>query len=219
MEAEDGVAKTPRIRIILIDDHSTIHRAIRSACDFWEDLDLIAQGSTGEEAILLCREHKPDVVLMDYMLAGMSGAEATRAIVEADPTVKVLALSGFRDETSIKEMIDAGAHGYLVKQSSVEDLAKAIRAINAGFSVYSDRVSKVLIHGQTSDPHHDFGLTARELEVLGMMRDGLINREIASQLAVSLSTVKYHVSSIYTKLDVKNRAEAVSLAVKYKLVN
>jgi NarL family two-component system response regulator LiaR len=208
------------IRIVLVDDHIKVHRAIAAAVGVWDDLELVGQGSNGIEAIQLCEEHTPDVVLMDVVMPGMDGIEATRVITERFPQIKVLALSSFQDEESVRSMLDAGAVGYLLKNSSIDDLAQTIRTAYRGTAVFSAEVTQVLLRSAapTSAAPHDYGLTPREGEVLRLMVEGLNNRQIAEALVVSQSTAKFHVSRILAKLDVESRVEAVALAVEQKLV-
>lgn len=210
---------TEPIRVILIDDHSQIHRAIAALIDYWDDLELIAQGATGEEAIQLCTEYQPDIVLMDVMMPGMSGAEATAVIMQQKPEIKILALSSFQDSESVQAMLEAGAIGYVLKTSSIDDLANTIRTTHAGHAVFSPEVTQVLFRTPNVDPKKEYGITSRELEVLRLMVNGLNNRQIAESLVISRSTVKFHVSSILTKLNVSSRVEAVALAAQQNLIS
>ncbi len=205
------------IRVLLVDDHIRIHRAIGAAIDVWDDLELVGHGSCGEEAVQLCADLHPDIILMDVMMPGMDGIEATEIISREYPSVKVLALSSFQDEESVRAMMAAGAVGYLLKSSSIDDLAHAIRSVQAGTAVFSTQVTQALLRPPSSGPRRDYGLTDRETEVLKLMIDGLNNREIAEMLFVSQSTAKFHVSSILTKLGVGTRVEAVALAVEHNL--
>ncbi len=207
-----------QIRVMLVDDHSKIHRAISAVIEFLDDIVLVAQASNGEEAIQLCAQYEPDVVLMDVIMPGMDGIEATQVITGRYPQVKVLALSSFQDADSVREMVNAGAAGYVLKNSSIDDLANTIRTAYAGKSVFSAEVMQALLNPSSASPAHDYGLTSREIEVLRLMVDGLNNREIAEKLVVSISTAKFHVSSILTKLNVGSRIEAVALAVEKNLV-
>ncbi len=212
------MSKHSCVRIVLVDDHFRVHRAIGALVDFLNDLELVGQGSNGEEAIQLCKEYNPDVVLMDVIMPGMDGIEATKHICQQFPHIKVVALSSFQDVESVRAMIKAGAVGYLLKNSSIDDLANTIRTVHAGNTVLSPEVTQVLLQLDEADPRQDYGLTPREMEVLAEMINGLNNNQIADVLEISLSTVKFHVSSILTKLDVVSRIEAVALAVEKKLV-
>jgi NarL family two-component system response regulator LiaR len=208
-----------RIRIAVVDDHVKVHMGIEAALESFEDLELVAHGSNGQEALQLCADHRPDIVLMDVIMPEMNGIEATRAIHERFPGIKVLALSSFQDEEAIRAMLQAGAVGYVLKTSSIGDLAHTIRAAHAGKSVFSPEVTQVLLQPAQTPPPQDFGLTPRERDILKLMAEGLNNREIAVALTISLSTAKFHVSSVLAKLGVTNRVEAVALALEKRLVS
>ena len=210
---------TDRIRILVVDDHSKVHRGIIAAVETFDDLDLVAHGSNGLEAIQLCADYNPDVVLMDMVMPGMDGIQATQVIHERFPAIKVLALSSYQDEDGVRAMLQAGAVGYLLKTSSIDDLANTIRATAAGQVIFSPEVAQVLLKPPQSPPLQDFGLTAREREILKLLAEGLNNGEIAAALTISLSTVKFHVSSVFAKLNVTNRVEAVARAIEKHLVN
>jgi two-component system, NarL family, response regulator LiaR len=210
------------IHIMVVDDHSKIHRAITALVDVFDDLVLVGHASTGEEAIQLCRDLNPppDVVIMDVIMPGMGGIEATRQILQGNPQLKILALSSFQDEDSVRGMLQAGAIGYVLKNSSIDDLANTIRTAYAGKAVFSTEVTQALLQPTIkTEPKMDYGLTERELEVLTLMIEGANNNQIAEKLFISISTAKFHVSSILGKLNVGSRVEAVALAVSQKLVN
>jgi len=208
-----------KIRIILVDDHSQVHRGITAIIEVFDDLELVAQGSTGEEAIQLCAEFKPDVVLMDVVMPGVGGVKATKIILEQNPHVQVLALSSFQDAASVHSMIEAGAIGYVLKDSSIDDLANTIRAAHAGKFIFSSEVKQVLLQPQReTKPKPDYGLTKREMDILNLLVKGMNNNEIAETLTISISTVKFHVSSVLSKLNVTSRIEAVAIAVEQHLV-
>ena len=205
------------IRILLADDHSKIHRSIAAVIEFIDDMVLVAQASNGEEAVQLCRDYQPDVVLMDVIMPQMTGIEATRLIHHEYPHIKILALSSFEDEDSVRDMMLAGASGYLLKNGSIDDLANTIRSAYSGKSVFSPEVTQTLLQ-KTETPSHDYGLTSREMEILKLMVDGLSNNEIAEALTISTSTAKFHVGNVLNKLSVNNRVEAVALAVSQNLI-
>lgn len=209
---------TGRIRVAVVDDHLKIHIAIEAAVETFPDLELVAHGSNGKEALQLCADFRPDIVLMDVVMPEMNGIEATRAIHERYPTIRILALSSFQDEEGVRAMLEAGAVGYLLKTASIDDLAHTIRAAHAGKSVFSPEITQALLHAPVHEAPPDFGLTGREREVLKLLVEGLNNAEIAAALTISLSTAKFHVSSVFAKLGVTNRVEAVALAVEKKLV-
>jgi NarL family two-component system response regulator LiaR len=212
---------TAPIRILLVDDHSQVHRGLSILQDTNTDLVLVAHASNGQEAIHLCQVHQPDVIIMDVIMPVMGGIEATRIIHEQYPEIKVLALSSFQDEESIHDMIKAGAVGYVLKNSSLAELANSIRAVHLGTSVFSAEITNVLFHPKPKqeEPKEDFGLTAREIEVLKLMVQGHNNKQIAQELTISEATAKFHVRGILAKLHVSGRVEAVAIAVEKHLTS
>ncbi len=216
------MAEKPPIRVILVDDHSKIHIALGALLHTLDDIELVAQGSDGHEAIHLCAEYQPDVVLMDVIMPGLSGAEATVQIIEKNATIKVIALSGFKDNESVQAMLNAGAVGYVLKTSSGDDIANTIRSAYAGNMVLSGEVAQTLLHTQPKQAasiSKSFDLTPRELEVLKLVVEGLNNTEIAEALTISLSTVRFHVTGIFKKLDVSNRVEATAFAIQKNIIS
>jgi NarL family two-component system response regulator LiaR len=184
----------------------------------FNDLELVAEAGSGEEAVRLCSQQDVDVVLMDLVMPGMDGAEATRAIRKQCPEIQVIALTSFKEEDLIQGALQAGAISYLLKNVTADELAEAIRAAHAGRPTLAPEATAALIHAATRPSEPDYDLTPREKEVLTLMSQGLSNPEIAEKLVVSRSTVKFHVSSILSKLDVDGRTEAVALAIKEHLV-
>jgi NarL family two-component system response regulator LiaR len=166
----------------------------------------------------LCEKLQPDVVLMDLVMPGMDGAQATRAIRAQCPQVQVVALTSFKEDELVQGALQAGAIGYLLKNVSADELADAIRKAHAGRATLAPEAAQVLIQAARQPPSPGYDLTPRELEVLALLVEGLNNPEIADRLVVSRSTAKFHVSSILSKLGVSNRTEAVSLAMQHKLV-
>ena len=208
------------IRIMVVDDHSPVHRSLSIINDIYPDLLLVAHASNGQEAIQQCDETVPDVILMDVVMPLMNGIEATRVIHSRHPDVKILALSSFQDEASVQEMMLAGAVGYVLKNSSLEELVNSIRAVRSGKTVFSIEVTHALFNATATrvEATEDFGLSPRELEVLAHLVKGLGNKEIAQLMIISEATVKFHVRSILAKLNVSGRVEAVAVAVEKHLV-
>lgn len=208
------------IHILVVDDHMKVHRAIAALVEVTDDLQIIGYASNGQEAVMLCDELKPDVVLMDVLMPVMDGIEATHTILSRHPTIKIIALSSFTDDDN---MLKAGAAGFLLKNAPIDDLPRTIRTTISGISVISSELTHMLVTTSQavvkSDSSDMFSLTLRELEVLRLMAKGLNNNEIAKSLTVSLSTIKFHVSSIISKMRVTNRVEAATLAVEKKLLN
>ncbi|MCB9438544.1 MAG: response regulator transcription factor [Anaerolineales bacterium] len=206
------------IRVILVDDHKHIHDAVSTLLNQQADIQLVGQASNGFEVVRLCDELKPDVILMDVVMPGMNGVEATRQIREKHPHIKILVLSSFQDDASVHEMLANGANGYVLKGAIALDLADTIRTTYQGKSVFSNEVAQMLLRPNRDEQQQTFGLTDREQEVIKLMADGLNNNEIAHRLFISRSTVKFHIANIVQKMGVETRAEAIVLAAKNGLI-
>ncbi len=211
-----------RIRILIVDDHEMVRGGLNAFLKVFPDFDVVGQATSGEEALTLCEQRRPDVALMDLVMPGMGGIEAIRAIRGLYPNTQVLALTNSREEDMVQGALNAGAIGYLLKDISVEMLAEAIRNAHAGRPTLSPEATQALIRAATRPaaglrPRDN--LTEREREVLALMVKGLHNPEIAARLGVSRSTIKTHVSNILTKLGVGSRTEAVAVALQRKLVS
>ncbi|HLF88484.1 MAG TPA: response regulator transcription factor, partial [Anaerolineales bacterium] len=181
-------------------------------------LELAGEAADGDEAIQLCAQVKPDVVLMDLVMPGMDGVAATHAIRQQFPEMQVLALTSFKEEERVQNVLQAGAIGYLLKDISADDLAEAIRAAHAGRATLASEAAQALVHAATQAPTPGFDLTERERVVLALLVEGLNNTQIAGKLYVSPSTIKSHVSNILSKLGVTSRTEAAALALRHGLV-
>ena len=207
------------IRIMLVDDHTMVRRGLATFLLVFDDFKLVGEAESGEAAIQLCEKVLPDVVLMDMVMPGMGGEAATRAIRKKYPQVQVIALTSFKESTLIKNALEAGAIGYLLKDVSADELAQAIRAGHAGRATLSPDVAQVIVQDASQPPTPGLDLTERERAVLALMVEGLNNTQIAGRLTVSPSTVKSHVSNILTKLGTSSRTEAVTLALRTRLVD
>ncbi|MDX9866213.1 MAG: response regulator transcription factor [Anaerolineaceae bacterium] len=208
------------IKVLIIDDHAMVRRGLSTFLKVRPELELVGEGSSGEEALRLCQALQPDVVLMDLKMPGMDGVMATRIITEKYPCIRIIVLTSFQEEDLIRKALGAGAISYLLKNVSAEELTKAIQSAHAGFSTLTREAMEALAR-PTSETTLDApvaDLTRRELEVLALMVAGLTNPDIAERLVVSRSTVKAHVSNILGKLNAANRSEAVSIALKHKLL-
>jgi len=177
----------------------------------------VGEAESGEAAIQLCTEVLPDVILMDMSLPGIDGAMATRAIRKKFPQTQVIVLTSFKAGNLIKQALEAGAIGYLLKDVSADDLVQAIRSAHAGRATLSPEAAQSLVETANLPPTPGLDLTEREREVLGLMIEGLNNTQIAARLTVSPSTIKSHVSSILSKLGVASRTEAVTLALRSQI--
>ena len=207
------------IRVMLVDDHTMVRRGLATFFKVFDDLQLAGEADSGEAAIQLCAEVLPDVILMDIVMPHMDGATATRLIRQQFPHVQVIALTSFKEGDLVKQALEAGAIGYLLKDVSAEELVQAIRAAHAGRVTLSPEAAQALVDTTQQPLAHDPKLTERELEVLKLMVDGLNNTQIAGKLMVSPSTIKSHVSNILSKLGVVSRTEAVTLALRTHIVS
>ncbi|MCI0398655.1 MAG: response regulator transcription factor [Chloroflexi bacterium] len=206
------------IRVLLVDDHTMVRRGLATFLMVFDDLELAGEAANGDEAIELCARLLPDVVLMDMVMPDMDGATVTRLIRQRFPTVRVIALTSYKEEGLVQSALQAGAIGYLLKDVSADELAQAIRAAHTGQATLSPEAAQALVHAAAQPPTPGHGLTERERAVLALMVEGLNNTEIAARLVVSPSTIKSHVSHILRKLGVTSRTEAVALAVRHRLI-
>lgn len=203
---------------MVVDDHLVVREGLITLLETFPDFDLVGEASSGEEAIHLCAQLEPDVVLMDLVMPDISGVEATRTIRQRHPDSQVLAVTSFKETEMVRGVLEAGAIGYLLKTVSAEELAQAIRSAHRGELTVAADASSIVLEAITSPPAPGRDLTERELEVLELLAQGLSNSEIAEQLGVSPNTVKNHLRSIYSKLDVSTRTAATTLAIKHGLV-
>jgi len=215
------MGETRPIRVLIADDHSMVRTGLATFIRVQPDLELVGEARDGQEALRLCEKLEPDVILMDLVMPRMDGVAATRAIRERWPQVQVIALTSFQEKELVQDALQAGAISYLLKDVSTDELADAIRAAYAGRSTLAPEAAQALIQmarstSESPAPGHD--LTPREREVLALMVEGLSNPQIGERLSISVTTVRSHVSNILSKLGVSNRAGAIALAVRNKLV-
>jgi NarL family two-component system response regulator LiaR len=211
------MTETERIRVMIVDDHAVVRSGLSAFFSVFPDLELVGEAENGEQAIVRCGLLQPDVVLMDLVMEGMDGVTATRRIKERFPSVKVIALTSFQEEKLVQGALQAGATGYLTKNVTARELAAAIRSAVEGKMTLSSEAAQALVNSKLHESEA-VELTEREREVLKLMVEGLNNAEIAGRMVVSLSTVKYHISNILSKLGVDNRVSAVTTAIQKKLV-
>jgi len=204
---------------MVVDDHAMVCRGLATFLKVFDDLQLAGEADSGEAAVQLCAKVLPDVILMDIVLPKMDGAAATRIIRQAYPHVQVIALTSFKEGDLIKHALEAGAIGYLLKDVSADELAEAIRAAHSGRATLSPEAAQALVETANQPPAPGLDLTEREHAVLALMAEGLNNTQIAGKLIVSPSTVKSHVSNILSKLGVASRTEAVTLALRNRIVS
>ena len=216
--SESNQSQSNGIRVITVDDHEIVRQGMAFLFSPYDDIEVVGVAHDGEEALRLCGEVKPDVLLMDMVMSGTDGVAATRAVRQQYPQVQVLALTSFYDEDLVRRAMQAGAIGYLLKGVPIVELAQAVRAAYAGRPTLAVEAMQALVEATQSGPKLGDDLSQRELEVLALVVEGLSNDEIAEQLVISPATVKSHVRHIYAKLLVANRAEAAALAVKNNLI-
>lgn len=213
------------ITVLLVDDHAVVLRGLRFFLETEEEIQVVGEAMDGETALEEVKRLKPDVVLMDLVLPGMDGVQATREVLRIAPGTKVIVLTSFSEQDRVVPAIQAGAAGYLLKDVAPEVLAEAIRAVHRGEARLHPRVAQALMlqvgQGQkpTNPPGPAFSLTPRETEVLALLTRGLSNKEIAAELSITETTVKTHVSNILSKLGLQDRTQAAVYALRHGLVS
>jgi DNA-binding NarL/FixJ family response regulator len=213
------------VRVLIVDDHAVFRHGLQLALEQVDDLDVVGSCEAGAAAVQEASALRPDVVLMDVRMPGMTGIEAARQIGELHPTVRVVMLTASQNEGDLFASIRAGACGYLLKEASTEEVADAIRAVAHGQGFVSPAMTaKLLAEFNTLALRAERGegerrLTRRESEILGLVAQGLSNKQIAAQLVISQNTVKNHVRNILEKLRLRSRAEAAAFAVREELAD
>ena len=210
------------ITVLLVDDHQVVRQGVRAFLDALPDIEVIGEAESGEAAVRLSAEHVPDVVLMDLLMPGMDGVEATRRVKNISPRTQVVVLISYHQDEHIFPALQAGAISYVLKDIKMVELATAIRQAARGEATLHPRVAARVIK-ELRGPRRDelnpyMELTKREMEVLKLIADGLTNRQIADQLFISQNTVKGHVSNIFSKLHLADRTQAAVYAWKEGIV-
>src|SRR5258706_8177254 len=211
-----------QIRILIADDHEVVRMGLKALLHQHSDLRVIAEASTGEEAVQQAITHHPDVVVMDIRMPGLSGVEACRKIMEQLPETRVVMLTSFAEDELLFAAIRAGAAGYVLKRIGSDDLVRSIQTVARGDSAIdpamTEAVFKEVRQSEKSKQSAVFAdLSAQEMRVLALIAEGKTNREIAGQLFLGEGTVRNYVSNLLSKLHLSNRAEAAAFAVKYQL--
>jgi DNA-binding NarL/FixJ family response regulator len=204
-----------KITVLLVDDHALVRRGFRRMLDDDETLEVVGEASNGAEAVKLAAKLRPQVIVMDCQLPEMSGLDATRKILQSHPETAILMLSMHSEDTLVRQALEAGARGYVLKNAMDLDLANAIKAVAAGKSVIDPQVKRT----ETLKGEREAGLTSRELEVLQHIVAGKSNKEIASELDLSVNTVSVHRANIMDRLGIHKTAELVVYAIRNGLVN
>jgi DNA-binding NarL/FixJ family response regulator len=211
-----------KLTVLIADDHPLVREALHRTLEGEEDIEVVAEAGDGEEAVKLASELKPDVAVMDIVMPKLNGIEATRKIKEIAPDTAILILTAYDDDEYVLGLLDAGAAGYLLKSARGRDLVGAIRAIRSGESVLHPKIIAKLLKRATVAPAEQHKasdpLSERESEVLKLVTSGMSNKEIAENLFLSQRTVKAHLTSVFNKLNVASRSEAIVKGLQWGLV-
>ena len=195
------------IRVAVVDDHAIVRNGLAQLLDTDQELEVVGSAGDGQAAVELCREQRPDVVLMDLSMPGMGGVEATRLIIEQAPQVQIVVLTSFIDRERVVAALEAGAVGYLLKDAEPEELLRGVHAAARGESPLDPRAARTMLSAQRAGGPLD-ALTDREREVLALVAEGLPNKQIARRLEISEKTVKAHLTSAYRTIGVDDRMQA-----------
>jgi DNA-binding NarL/FixJ family response regulator len=221
LEARSGKDRNTMIDILVVDDHPIVREGLVAILEAQDDFNVVAEGNNGAEALELYKRYCPDVVMIDLQMPHTDGVQGIQQIRVHDPDAKIVVLTAYDTDERILQAVQAGARGYLLKGAPREDIFRAIRVVHLGGSLLEPAVAgKLLSHvgGIMRGENKEDELTSRELDVLRLMAKGLRNKEIASELFITERTVKFHANSIYQKLDVNGRTEAVSRAIQRGIV-
>lgn len=208
------------IRLLLVDDHEMVRLGLSSFFSIQDDFEVVAEAENGEIGVELALDKRPDIILMDLVMEVMDGTEATQRIMEKWPEAKIMILTSFIDDEKVYPAMQAGACGYILKTSTAQEIARAVRDTFNGQNFIEDEVSSIMEEkkDESSKQHPHELLTNRENEVLQLISKGYTNQEIADELFITLKTVKTHVSNILSKLDVEDRTQVAIYAFRHDLV-
>jgi two-component system, NarL family, response regulator LiaR len=214
-------ANEDKITVVIVDDHTIVRQGLRTYLELQPDVLVVGEAANGSEAMALVKDNLPDIVLMDLVMPGMDGVDATRAITAMSPSTRVIVLTSFSEDEKVFASIKAGAQGYLMKDVLPSDLVAAIRTVNRGEAQLDPEIARKVMqefaNPQPVAPKHD--LTDRELEVLRLIAQGKSNKDISEDLVLSEKTVKTHVSNILQKLHLSDRTQAAVFALRQKIVD
>jgi DNA-binding NarL/FixJ family response regulator len=215
------LTESPRIRVLIVDDHAVVRRGLRGFLDLLDDIEVVGEAENGRQAVDAAATLVPDVILMDLLMPELDGLGAITAIKAAQPEIEIVALTSFIEEEKVTSALEAGATGYLLKDAEADEVAAAVRAAHEGEVHLDPAVTRLLaqrMRQKKTQPEPVEPLTERELEVLGLLGRGTSNKEIAAALAITERTARTHVSNILGKLDLSSRTQAALYAVERGLV-
>ncbi|QQZ08100.1 response regulator [Heyndrickxia vini] len=208
------------IKVLLVDDHEMVRIGVSAFLSIQQDIEIVGEAANGQEGVNLALSLRPDIILMDLVMSGMDGIQATKEIINEWPEAKIIIVTSFIDDEKVYPALEAGATSYMLKTSKANDIAEAVRSTYEGQSVLEPQVTgKMMMRMKQGNkrPLHD-DLTNREIEILLLMAEGMTNQEIADELFIALKTVKTHVSNILSKLEVQDRTQAVIYAFQHQLI-
>ncbi len=207
-----------RLRLLIADDHDIVREGLRRVIDHRPDMEVLGEASSGEEVLALAGRRRPDVVVMDARMPGMGGLQATRSLVQKHPTVRVIVFTAHSERELLWEALDAGADGFVLKDSDGDTLIGAIRRVVAGDPFVDPRLAPDMLR-QLAQPPREKLLSPREREILQLLADGASNRDVSEALGLSLETVKTNVKHILAKLDAEHRTHAVAIGLRHSLIS
>jgi DNA-binding NarL/FixJ family response regulator len=212
------------IRVLVVDDHKIMREGLRSLLEKQPDIEVVAEAESAREALKLVQEMMPDIVIIDVVMPSLNGIEATRRILSKVPTIKVIALSMYSDKSFVREMLRAGASGYLIKDCAFEELDEAIRAVIQDRTYITPRIVDIIVKdyfSQVEKPNSSAlaALTSRQYEVLQLLAEGKTTREIAQQMSLSVKTIESHRQQVINKLNIHSIAGLTKYAIREGLIS